>query len=144
MSTAHAQRGATSSETAIIMMVLLGFTFGIVDFGRALYTYDFVANLAREGARWAIVRGPNCTLYAPGLDHCPAQSSDVQTYVQSLSEGATPGTIDATLNLNGTCSTGTSGGCTAKVTVSYQFAFIAPFVSTLEIPMTSTSTMDVW
>ena len=92
------ERGSTLAETAIVMGVLLLLTLGIMDFARALYTYSFVANAARQGARWAIVRGSQCTM----LDHCPAKSgsTDVQPYVQSLSEGATKASnIAASLSL---------------------------------------------
>ena len=85
----HGERGSSLPEAAIVMTLLLTMLFGIVDFGRAFYTYDLVSHLARQGARWAIVRGSQCS----GLDHCPAQqgSTDIQPYVQSLSEGATDG-----------------------------------------------------
>jgi Flp pilus assembly protein TadG len=122
------------------MGVLLTLTFGIVDFGRFLYTYSFVANAAREGARWAIVRGSSCTM----LDHCPAQpgSTDIQPYVQSLSEGATtPSKISAFLTFPNTCSN--APGCVAEVNVQYPFTFIAPFVSKLTITMSSTSEMVI-
>jgi Flp pilus assembly protein TadG len=138
------ERGSSLPETAIVMAVLLAVMFGIMDFGRALYTYGFVANAAREGARWAIVRGSKCTL----LDHCPAQqgSSDIQTYVQSLSEGAmNASNIKATLTFPSPSCTSTNNapGCVAEVTVSYPFTFIAPFVSNLKITMSSTSEMVI-
>lgn len=141
------ERGATLPETAIVLTLLLAVMFGIVDFGRALYTYTFVATAAREGARWAIVRGAECT----GLDHCPAQqgSADVQPYVQSLSEGATdPSKMSATLQFTG-CSGGAAGGpvnargCVAQVTVTYPFQFLLPFVNGGQILMTSSSQMVI-
>jgi Flp pilus assembly protein TadG len=136
------ERGASLPETAIVMGVVLALLFGIVDFGRAMYTYAFVAQLAREGARWAIVRGAQCTQ----LDHCNASSSDVQTYVQSLSEGATNANGITVTAIWPTCPPGLSGkqpGCTVNVNVAYKFAFIAPFVSHLTMPMSSTSQMVI-
>ncbi|MBV8344092.1 MAG: pilus assembly protein [Candidatus Eremiobacteraeota bacterium] len=135
----HGERGSTLAETAIVMGVLLALTLGIMDFGRALYTYSFVANAAREGARWAIVRGSQCTL----LDHCPAQpgSSDIQPYVQSLSEGATTASnITASLSFP---SGSNAPGSVAEVTVTYPFAFVAPFLSKLGFKMQSTSEMVI-
>jgi Flp pilus assembly protein TadG len=131
------ERGGTLAETALVMGLLLTLTLGIMDFGRALYTYSFVANAARQGARWAIVRGSQCTL----LDHCNATSANVQAYVQSLSEGATDASkISAQLILpNGN----NNPGSVAEVTVQYSFAFVAPFVSKLTIPMSSTSEMVI-
>lgn len=131
------------AETVIVMTVLLAMMFGIIDFGRALYTYSFVAQLARQGARWTIVRGTNCNV----LDHCSALSSDVQTYVQSLSYGATNSS-----NISASASSSSSGcnaggpfapGCTVKVTVSYPFNFMLPFVPSTTINMSSSSTMVV-
>ncbi len=60
MSACKRQRGSSLPEMAIILVVLLAFLFAIVDFGRATYTYAFVAQLARQGARWTIVRGSQC------------------------------------------------------------------------------------
>jgi hypothetical protein len=139
MRRSHGERGSTLAETAIVMGVLLAVTLGIMDFGRALYTYSFVANAARQGARWAIVRGANCTM----LDHCPAQSgsTDIEPYVQSLSEGATKASnITASLSFPGG---NNAPGSVAEVTVQYPFTFIAPFLSRLGFTMTSTSQMVI-
>jgi hypothetical protein len=138
------ERGASLPETAIVMGVVLALMFGIVDFGRALYTYSFVAQLAREGARWAIVRGSKCT----ALDHCPAQSGtgDVQPYVQGLSEGATdPSKLVAALSFPSCpagAAAGNARGCVAEVTVTYPFRFVAPFMPAA-INMSSTSEMVI-
>jgi Flp pilus assembly protein TadG len=151
------ERGSTLAETAIVMAVLLALLFGIIDFGRALYTYSFVAQLARQGARWAIVRGANCTALPtlPSGNGCIAASgtTDIEPYVQSLSEGATnASSIFASLAFPqaagcGTPTGATNGaGCLAKVTVTYQFKFLLPYMpsGTLgTIPMSSTSEMVI-
>lgn len=139
----HGQRGASLVETVIVMGVLLALMFGIIDFGRALYTYSFVAQLARQGARWAIVRGANCTVLTP----CPAVSGDVQTYVRGLSEGATdPSQMTVTAVWSGTtgCTASHTPGCLVTVTVSYPFRFFLPFVlPNHSITMSSSSQMVV-
>jgi Flp pilus assembly protein TadG len=135
------ERGATLAETAIVMSVLLAMLFGILDFGRALYTYSFVAQAARQGARWAMVRGANCTQ----LDHCPAQSGsgDIQPYVQSLSAGATdPNTLTANLNFP-SCGNTNARGCIAQVTVTYPFNFMLPFLPAAQLNISSTSEMVI-
>ncbi len=135
----HSQRGTALPEAAIVMALLLALMFGIIDFGRAIYTYCFVAQLAREGTRWAIVRGTGCTL----LKDCDATQADVQAYVQSLSEGATnAGQITATTALGPGCSTPATG-CTIAVTVSYPFTFMLPFLPQTGITMASTSQMVI-
>jgi Flp pilus assembly protein TadG len=122
------ERGGSLAETAIVLTVLLAVLFGIIDFGRAMYTYAFVAQVARQGARWAIVRGSQCTL----LDHCNATKDDIQTYVQSLSEGATQASAIRVSSATWTgCPPGSSGhapGCVVTVTVQYPFNFMLPFM----------------
>jgi Flp pilus assembly protein TadG len=139
------ERGAGMAETAIVMGVVLALLFGIIDFGRTMYTYGFVAQLARQGARWAIVRGSQCTL----LDHCNASPSDVQTYIRGLSYGATDANsinVAATWSA-ASCppnSTATNApGCVVTVNVQYPFKFIAPFLGLATINMSSTSEMVI-
>lgn len=146
MKARHAQRGASLPETAITMAVVLALLFGVIDFGRALYTYTFVATIAREGARWAIVRGSNCTL----LDHCNASATEVTAYVQSLSEGATdPSQIALNSNMwpgtgcPSSATTNNAPGCLVVVQVSYPFTFMLPFLPKATIQMQSTSQMVI-
>jgi Flp pilus assembly protein TadG len=137
------ERGSTMAETAIVMTVLLALVCGIIDFGRALYTYAFVAQTARQTTRWAMVRGSQCTL----LTSCNATQTQVQGYAQSLAYGfITPSSITATTSW-GSCPPGSSGnapGCTVSVVVRYPFKFVLPWMSQLgTLNMTSTSEMMV-
>jgi Flp pilus assembly protein TadG len=140
----RSERGASLPETAIVMGVVLALLFAIIDFGRAMYTYASVAQLARQGARWAIVRGAQCTQ----LDHCGAVSTDVQTFVQGQSIGvmsANSISVTATWPPSG-CPTGLpakSPGCIVIVTVSYPFSFMLPFLPTRQFVMSSTSQMII-
>lgn len=141
------ERGVSLPETAIVMAVLLALMFGIMDFGRALYTYSTVAQLARQGARWAVVRGSNCTVYASA---CPAQSgsTDIEPYIRSISAGGMDAnSIHASLSWPPPCSstseTANQAGCTASVTVSYRFNFLLPWMPSSSINMSSTSAMVI-
>jgi Flp pilus assembly protein TadG len=140
------ERGSSMVETVIVMGVLLAMICGIIDFGRAMFTYGFVAQLARQGARWAIVRGSQCTL----LTDCSATSPQVQTYVQSLAYGfITPSNVAVTASWPpGGCPPGSSGnapGCTVEVAVTYPFKFTLPWMPTSlgTLNMTSTSEMVI-
>lgn len=141
MKNRHYQRGSTMAETGFVITALLTVMFGIIDFGRALYTYSFVSQLARQGARWGIVRGVDCAY----VDHCNASQSDIQTYVQSLSEGATTAS-SFTVHANwGTtaCNTSHTPGCTLTVTVSYPFSFMLPYLPSPSLTFSSSSSMLV-
>ena len=48
------ERGSTAIEFALILPILLTLLFGIIDFGRLLYTQEVLNTAAREGARVGI------------------------------------------------------------------------------------------
>jgi Flp pilus assembly protein TadG len=145
----HSERGSTLPEMAIAAIAVLSFLFGIIDFGRALYTYEYVGQLARQGARWAIVRGADsCANSNSQLSNCGNITGGIQTYVQSLSEGATTaGNITATAayGTSTTCATASNApGCTVAVTVTYPFHFVmGPLMPKATITMSSTSEMVI-
>ena len=51
------RRGSGLIEFVLASSIFLAFLFGIIDFCRAVYAYQFVTYAARAGARWAMVRG---------------------------------------------------------------------------------------
>jgi Flp pilus assembly protein TadG len=145
-----ASRGATLVEFALLIPLLFALVFGIIDFGRALYSYHFVSDAAREASRWASVRGSTCSDYSQA---CPAGSSDVSDYVVSIA----PTGIDTSssrltvttgwpphANNPPICvTTNNHPGCPVHVQVTYQFKFVLPFLPPSGINMTSTSEMIV-
>ena len=145
------QRGNTLVEFALILPFLLAGMFGVIEFARALYTYQFVSDAAREASRWASVRGRSCTAY--GTAACPASAADVQDYVTTI----TPPGIDkspAKLLVNtewvappgrgNNCGTyPKNSGCSVQVTVIYNFKFILPFMPSSTYAMKSTSEMVI-
>ena len=78
-------RGSSLVEYAIVVPVLLTFLFGIMDFSRFLYTYHFIAEVAREATRYAVVRGSSFSGTAcasTATFACDATSANIQTYVR--------------------------------------------------------------
>lgn len=57
------QRGTSMAEFAIILMLLMVLTFGIMDMGYALWQWNNAEKAAQLGTRLAVVSGP----LAPGL-----------------------------------------------------------------------------
>ena len=154
----HSERGTSLPETAIVLAVFLALLFGIIDFGRAIYTYGFVANIAREGARWAMVRGSSSCTNVPTLGQCGATGDQIQTYVRSLSEGATdpnsitintaasslwPGTVTSGAGTPGCTAGSNAPGCLVVVQVSYPFSFMLPYLPGPTINLSSTSKMVI-
>lgn len=78
-------------ETALVLMIIVLFTFGITEFGRAMYTKNMLNNAARAGARKAVVAGvgnlslPKSYANLPNLnstDPIEVEISKTLTYVK--------------------------------------------------------------
>jgi Flp pilus assembly protein TadG len=147
---AHGQRerGAVIIETALSMVVLLTVIFGVLEVSLAVYNYHFLSYAAREGTRYAIVRGSSCNSFAAA---CPnATAADVSTYVKGLGFPGIYGTITVTTTWPTTGSACTPNatpcdnpGNLVKVVVSDLLPFAPPFVPAQTVTMTSTSEMVI-
>ena len=134
--------GQTLVETAIGLAILFTLVFGIVEMGLAFYTYNFVSESAREGARYAMVRGSSCT--SPCTE---ATNASVQDYVQNLGyPGLNSSDITVTTtwpDTGVTCTPSVSPcnnpGNNVIVKVAYAFPWNIPFVSSSTLTLTSTS-----
>jgi Flp pilus assembly protein TadG len=49
-------RGAAAVEFALVLPILVVLVFGVVDFGRALFAYNYLTSAVREGGRFAAVQ----------------------------------------------------------------------------------------
>ena len=129
------ERGATILEFAIAFVLTFVLIFGMIDFARALYSYHFLSNAAREGARYASVRGASCDPAA--VTPCSAGGDDIQAFVRQIAPAGIDKTV-VTINQNSNflypnpnnlpiCGTTPNyPGCTVQVQVSYPFNFIFP------------------
>lgn len=155
--------GATLVETAIATAIVLMLLFAVFDFSLAFYTYHYVSDAAREGSRWAMVRGSKSCSDTPGLTDCGATADKISSYVKSLSY---PGidssnmtvnvsTAEATNSTNSDGSTTTVWSTTSNdmtynvpgdqvtVQVSYKFPLSIPFWSITTAHISSTSSMVI-
>ena len=136
-------------EMAFAMIILLAVLFGVMEICLALYTYHFISAAAREGTRYAIVRGSACK--APG-NPCPATATDIKNHVSTLGfPGINLAATDVSVSwaaypAGGTCSpsaTCNNPGNMVTVTVNYKFPLSVPFVPSSNISMTSSSAMVI-
>ena len=142
------ERGSALLEFGLVAIVLFMLIFGIIDFGRALFAYHFVANAAREGTRYESVRGAACTL---PMNDCNDGGSAVRAYLQNEATGSGLNRSQLTVNTTwplpppyspAVCATKygfNSPGCTVQVAVSYNFQFVFPLLPASPLNMSSTS-----
>jgi Flp pilus assembly protein TadG len=140
------------AEFALSATILIAIVVGICETSSALYSYVYISDAAREGTRYAIVRGSACTGF-PECSSTPigATSAQVQTYVKGLGyPGISPNnlTVTTTWPTIGTVCTPISSPCNnpgnlVKVVVAYRFPLSIPLVPAGSINMSSTSEMVI-
>jgi Flp pilus assembly protein TadG len=141
--TRHAPRGQALAEFALSATALLIFLFGVVVVARGLFVYDLVASGARQGARWAMVRGNGCA-----VSGCPASSTSVKAYVMTKVPGIADTNLTVITNFSGSSTAGCTDSvqkgraCTVAVTVSYPYTFGYPLKMVATLASTSTMVMS--
>jgi Flp pilus assembly protein TadG len=141
-------------EYALVFMFFMSMVLGIVDFSRALYTYHFLSNAAREATRYAAVRGSTCnddlSCSAATPDTGPAAPGNtvIQDYVKTIvPPGVNPNPPDLTTIPSwpgaGACAGQNNPGCPVEVQVSYKFNFVVPYIRTTPLTLSSSSEMII-
>jgi Tfp pilus assembly protein PilV len=142
-------RGQAQIEILVSLIVFITMLLAVIQMGLAAYSYHFISEAAREGARWAMVRGSACTSFTTA---CPAAATDIQNYVTGLGyPGITASAMTVTASWCGptsstppACSTGTNApGQIVRVAVQYKFPVGIPFVPTSTITMNAMSQMVI-
>ncbi len=139
------ETGSALVEFSLMCILYLIIILGIVDMGRALFAYNFVASSARQATRYALVRG---ACQQAGED-CLGQviQTDIENYVGTLAVGMLGfqpqndviAYCQVGPNIGGMpCAPGTD----VIVEVKYNFQFISPLVP-LSWQMKSQSQMVV-
>jgi Flp pilus assembly protein TadG len=149
------ERGTALVEFALVSTAALTIILGILDFGRALYSFHLVSEVARQGARHAIVNGvASCAGGTPDplqswvSSQAPLVGSGSLTVTTSCSNSTPCANASSTNCSNASNCTAISApydtaGCIVSVEVDYPFHFLVPLVSNLTLQMTSTSTMVI-
>jgi Flp pilus assembly protein TadG len=73
------RRGNAVLDMALVMPLLIGLTFGAVEYGYALYIKHSLQSAAREGARAAIVAGATATNVQQAVDDSMAAAGFAQS-----------------------------------------------------------------
>jgi Flp pilus assembly protein TadG len=125
------QRGATLVEFSIAATVFLTVMFGVVEFGRALWTHNALTDAARRGARYAVV-------------HQASEIDDVKNVVvygdpaggtKPVVENLTTDNVE--VNYSGF---GLDVGTVQVTITNYEFRFVVPIVSTkIQMPSYTTT-----
>ena len=115
------ERGASLVEFSIAATVFLTIMFGVIEFGRALWTHNALADAARKGARYAVVNPQSAIEDVKKMVVYGNPEGGTQPIVDNL----TTDNVDVVYD-----GFGMDVG-TVQVTIKeYDFNFIVPIVST--------------
>ncbi len=146
--------GSSIVEMALASTILFAFIIGIMMMSLGVYSYHYISEAAREGTRYAIVRGSSagsaCVTYSSSA--CIASSANIQSYVKSL---GFPGINANNMIVNPSWSAYPTGvSCTPSascnnpgnlvtVNVHYTFPVHVPFVPSSTFTLNSTAAMVI-
>jgi len=133
------EEGAALIEFAMTVPILMACFFGLVQVCLACYIHQVLTESAREGTRYAMVRGSTCVNGSGSV--CTATVASVNSYVSSL---AWPNVAGGTMSVVTSYPDGNEQpGSRVQVSVSYAFPFRVPFVPSETINLTSQSVMYI-
>jgi Flp pilus assembly protein TadG len=116
-------------EAALSLVLFLTLLFGIMEFGRLIYSYNTLAHATREGTRYALARGQSSPV--------PATSTTIATLVQRQAVGLKPVTVTTTWTPDN------KPGSLVQVDATYTFNPILPYTKLAAITLRSTSKMRI-
>jgi Flp pilus assembly protein TadG len=138
--TKSGQRGATLVEFAIGATVFITAMFAVIEFGRALWTHNALADAARRAARYAVNQPASTPAGVPtsGTNVGPSISAirNVAVYgdpaggAQPMVNGLTPANLDVQYT-----NFGVGQGTVAVTVTNYEFQFVVPIIgTTIQMP----------
>lgn len=154
---AQGTEGGTLLEFALTAVLLFTVLFAIIDFSLAVYMDHHLADAARSGARYAMVRGSSWGKSCASVNSfsCSASASNITTYVKSLTPpGMSSNKLTVETKWIGTGTAGSKCDSTStntstcfyssvSVTVRYPFSFISPFFNMSGKQLSATSVMPL-
>ena len=136
---ATGEEGAALVEFAVTLSILFTLLFCFFELCLVFYSYDLISECAREGTRYAMVRGASCPTTANPT--CEVTAAQVNSYVAAI---ALPNVGGGTMSVATTYPDGNEAvGSRVQVKVTYLFKITMAFVPKSAINLSSTSVMYI-
>lgn len=161
------ESGSVLVETALTLVFFVALMIALIELSMIMYSFHYLSNAAREGSRYAIVRGYDWATACPSGNYltvgggCYTSTADIQSYIQNL---GFPGINGSNISVTVGCAT-TPGGAfsnafdttcigattsnvqagVVQVSVSYPFSWglNLPYFNIPTWTLTSTSEMTI-
>ncbi|MGA3190185.1 MAG: TadE/TadG family type IV pilus assembly protein [Bryobacteraceae bacterium] len=129
------QAGNAIVEISLCLTALILIMFGIVEYSRLMYAFNFVSYAARSASRYASLHGSSSA--------SPVTQAEMTTYVQALAVALNSSQLVVNTTWSGSASPGNSPGNTVQVVVTYTETPLLTLVMPNALAVTSTSQMVV-
>ena len=133
------ESGQAVVEIALALPIIAAFIFTMIEICLAYYTYCMISESAREGTRYAIVRGSTCQTGTSAS--CTVSASTMNSVVTQL---GWPNLGGGTMSAATTYPDGNENpGSRVQIVVNYVFPYNIPFAPKGTLHMSSTSVMYI-
>ena len=142
------EEGSAIVDFALSSTVMLAVIFGVVQLSLALYTYNYISDAAREGARYAIVRGSTSCLTVGKTTSTISDCNDttgtgIVSYVQGLKYPGIDWSRCKTACVTVSWPSTNARGNLVNVSISYPYTLNVPFVKQMSFNLGSSSSMVI-
>jgi Flp pilus assembly protein TadG len=132
------RRGAAMLEAAMVYPVTMLLLIGTVVLGIAVFRYEQVQSLAREGARYASVHGPT---YASEQNASYATNATVLSYIETMAVGMQSSDLSCTVTWS---PSPPSASIPSIVTVELSYSWVPEaYFKKQAVSLTASSSMPV-
>lgn len=117
----NSERGGTLVEFAIAATVFISSMFAVLEFGRALWVHNALADAARRGARYAVINPATNTAQVKNVVVFGDPAGGSTPLVNNLT------TANVSVDYNGF---GLNDGTVSVSITGYEFQFVVPLIGT--------------
>ena len=121
-------RGQAMVEFALALPLLILIVVGMLDFGRAIFSYNSLSNAARSAARVAIVN---------------QSTTAIEDAARREAVGLDPITVVVTYTKDGTACSAVERGCIARVQITHDWMPATPIINGIVGPITLDSSAQM-
>jgi Flp pilus assembly protein TadG len=134
-------KGQSLVEMAFVCLLFFFLLFGVMEFGRALWTYNTIVQTTREAARWAVVHVQSAS---DSTNITATQNIVIYGNTAGTGSPLLPGLASATVSvaLQPLQTDGSGTPINEKISVSvsnFQFQFLIPIAPTITLPAFETT-----
>ncbi len=140
---AQEEEGSETIEFAICLSVLMTFIFALMELCLVFYTNGMISERAREGTRYAMVRGSTCTTSSGSS--CSVTTDQVSAYVRGLgfpNPGGGNMLVTSSFPVS-TPSPSNQPGNPVVVKITYSFPIRMPLIPKTAINLSTQSQMTI-